>query len=419
MTSEKMIVKGNFKAYIGGYDWGCGIYKIILSLDHEIDEVNQNSFIVNEIKQTTDFSTPDFNVIVQKFKRNILNVYLCDENGKETLKSSKYVTIEMAVSPNEGSPLLFSMHTFFNTYSIPYELEIARAPNVVLTSNGKEIETIEIEKQMESKVTDADAFELSHFKASDGIEYDYVSYTPATDSDTLVVWLHGIGEGGIENTDPYLTCLANKVTSLVGNKFQNIMGNAHVLVPQCPTFWMDKDGKGELNGGNILADGTSFYQTSLHELITEYKEKCQAKNVMIAGCSNGGYMTLLLALNYQDEYTAYVPICEAIADKDISDEQLQGIKDLPLYFIYSKDDTTVDPKKHEEPTIQRLRELNATNLHVSVFDSVIDTSGKYKDKEGNPYQYAGHWSWIYFFNNEADCNRCGKKVWQWLAEQKK
>ncbi|MFQ7170760.1 MAG: hypothetical protein ACLRQF_00790 [Thomasclavelia ramosa] len=32
---------------------------------------------------------------------------------------------------------------------------------------------------------------------------------------------------------------------------------------------------------------------------------------MITGCSNGGYMTMLMALKYGKEYNAYVPICEA------------------------------------------------------------------------------------------------------------
>ena len=53
-------------------------------------------------------------------------------------------------------------------------------------------------------------------------------------------------------------------------------------------------------------------------------------------------------------------------------------------------------------------------------DSVIDTSGKYNDlNDGDPYQYNGHWSWIYFDNNEADCDEHGEKVWQWIGEQVK
>lgn len=48
---------------------------------------------------------------------------------------------------------------------------------------------------------------------------------------------------------------------------------------------------------SCFADGTSYYQESLHELIAAYKEKVGAK-VVLAGCSNGGYMTLLMGLAY-------------------------------------------------------------------------------------------------------------------------
>lgn len=125
-------------------------------------------------------------------------------------------------------------------------------------------------------------------------------------------------------------------------------------------------------------------------------------------------MTLLMGLAYPQEYDAIVPICEAIPDSYITDEQLQGVKDLPMYFIYSKDDDTVDPTLHEIPTINRLKSLGASNLHVSTTEHVVDTSGLYKDEN-----YSGHWSWIYFFNNEAQCDECGVKSFDWIAQQLK
>lgn len=164
----------------------------------------------------------------------------------------------------------------------------------------------------------------------------------------------------------------------------------------------------------VFADGTSYYQESLHELIAAYKEKVGAKKVVLAGCSNGGYMTLLMGLAYPQEYDAIVPICEAIPDTYITDEQLQGVKDLPIYFIYSKDDDTVDPTLHEIPTINRLKALGASNLHVSTTEHVVDTSSLYKDEN-----YSGHWSWIYFFNNEAQCDECGVKSFDWISRQLK
>ena len=69
---------------------------------------------------------------------------------------------------------------------------------------------------------------------------------------------------------------------------------------------------------------------------------------------------------------------------------------------------------HAKKTIERLKALNANNLYVSVTDNVIDTSGKYFDENNQPYQYSGHWSWIYFFNDQ--CNANGKKVFDFIND---
>lgn len=80
------------------------------------------------------------------------------------------------------------------------------------------------------------------------------------------------------------------------------------------------------------------------ELIKDYQSRCGAK-VVLAGCSAGGYMTMRLILDYPDYFAAAIPICEALPDDVISDQQLSEIKDLPLYFIYSNDDPSIIPEK--------------------------------------------------------------------------
>ncbi|MGN1181663.1 MAG: hypothetical protein ACI4SR_01560 [Faecalibacillus sp.] len=416
-AEETVDVKGTYSIHVGGYDWGCATDTVTLTLDHSIDNVNADTFKIVEHSEAFDFSKGFEGTIIPKEEERVITK--ASSNGNE-------ITLELSVNPNVSSPIVWSLVTQYNTYVEGYCLEIT-LNDTSATSNGKTVSTLTIDNECKGKTTSADVFDLGSYSAKDGVKYDYASFTPETDSDTLVVWLHGLGEGGSEaetikdrKTDPYITTLANKVTALAGDEFQNTLGGAHILVPQCPTYWMDKDGQqGNFNGGGIQADGTSYYQESLHELIASYKEKVGAKKVVLAGCSNGGYMTLLMGMAYPDEYDAIVPICEAIPDSMISDEQLQGVKDLPMYFIYSKDDTTVDPTLHEIPTINRLKEMGASNLHVSTTDHVIDLSGLYDDENGNPHQYQGHWSWIYFDNNDAKCDECGIKVFDWIAKQVK
>ena len=61
--------------------------------------------------------------------------------------------------------------------------------------------------------------------------------------------------------------------------------------------------------------------------------------IYIGGCSNGGYMTMEMVITYPDYFAAAYPICEAYADNAITDEQLERVKNLPIWFIYAEDDS--------------------------------------------------------------------------------
>lgn len=414
-------IKGTYSAHIEGFDWGCGTTKVIVTMDYVLDAVKAEDFKVTETKQVTDFTqAPAFPVVETTVDRQVTDAYLCNEKGEKVDEPSKNVALELYVSPNDGSPLLFSMTTMYNTWSDPYYLTITPSDTAKLTSDGKEVKSLTVETTMTSKTTSADVFKTDQFEAKDGTKYAYAHYEPKEKADTLFVWLHGMGEGGTDHTDPSVVLLANKVTALAKEEFQNTVGNAYILAPQSPTYWMDVDGKGAgLGGAGPVPDGTSYYTESLTELIDSYKEKCGATKVVIGGCSNGGYMTMVLAMEHGDKYDAYIPICEAVPDAFITDEQIAKLAELPMFFIYSNDDTTVDPTLHEIPTIERLKAAGAKNVHVSTSDHVVDTSGEIKDAEGNPYQYMGHWSWIYFDNNDSKCDDCQQDSWHWIADQVK
>lgn len=430
-TAEKKIsetgsisITGTYDMTITGYDWGCGIESIIMNLDHPLDSVTADAFTVVENKQATNFTAEGFPVEDVELERKITDAYLVDEKGEKTKDPSTHVKLELYVSPNDGSPLLFTLSTQYNTWSKPYTLTVSKTDDAKLTSNGTEVKEFTINPEAASKTTSADQYQMHSYQAEDGVTYQYASYEPEGGSKTLVVWLHGLGEGGTEDTDSSVTLLANKAGTLADEPFQTAVGGANILVPQCPTYWMDNDGKKtNFSGGAIQADGTSYYLASLHELIVKYKEETGSTKVVITGCSNGGYMTMLLAINYGDEYDAYVPICEALPNAVITDDQVKALAGLDMYYVYSEDDTTVDPSLHEAPLLKRLEKAGAKHTYVSTTEHVVDTTGVYFMDEngqptledtGTPYQYMGHWSWLYFFNNECDAN--GLKVWDFVAD---
>jgi predicted peptidase len=422
-SSTDAEVTGTYSIHVTGDDWGAGVDKVIVNLSGAVDSVDASTFAVSEYKQNTDWTDESFPVIEDTYTRTVLDAYTSDAEGNKVDEASNYVTIEMYISPDEGSPFLYSMATSYNTWSDPYQLTVSLNEGQTITVDGTEVSELTVTGDPTSMTTNGDAYEAAVFESEDGYTMNYATYEPEEESDTLFVWLHGMGEGGSategDATNVLVPILANEVTAYIGDEFQETVGGANVLVAQAPTYWMDTTGDASDSESRLTAaDGTSAYTESLHELIAKVKEETGSEKVVIAGCSNGGYMTMVMAMNYGDEYDAYVPICEAVTDTDITDEQIEALAKLPIYFIWSEADTTVDPTTHEVPTVERLLAAGAENVLTSVSEKVVDTTGRFTDENGDPYEYAGHWSWIYFDNNESATDD-GVSAWEWIGEQVK
>ena len=419
---------GTQKVVIEGQDWGPAVVKTIVELAEAVtaDSVSPDDFKVVEVKESFNWAalTPGSKEdpskhIEAEAERGITNAYTSDENGEKS-DASKYVTIELNYGPEDGSPFCYDLLKGNNIICNPYNLNISLNNGSTLsTEAGEEVSTLNIAEAVDfdsavyPQLANTDMKGV--YEGEEGHTIHYASYEVADDGakHPLVIWLHGAGEGG---ADLRLNTLGNEVTALYSEEFQSTMGGAYVLAPQCPTFWMqyDEDGNWMENKGV-----DSVFLHDLKALIDDYvaaHENIDADRIIIGGCSNGGYMTMDMILNYPDYFAAAFPICEAYMNSGITDEQLEAIKDLPVWFIYAENDTTVAPSNFEAPTIKRLQEIGA-NVHTSIFKDVHDTSGNYKGADGNAYQFMGHWSWIYFFNNE--CEENGVNMWKWMSEQKR
>ena len=427
--AEDVVVTGTQKVEIIGEDWGPAVTKTIITLDQEVDasSIQKDDFKVKEIKNGIDWSTYQYALL--ESPRNVLAVYLSDSQGNRTdSQTGNILTIEMYVSPNEGSPFIYDVvDGGLNKWCTTYQLHITLANDATLSSVGEYVDLFDITATID--VTDvnnriclvADDFNFNTFTDSEGVTYTYGEYVPTsstTEKKPLVIWLHGAGEGGSDN---YIDLLGNEVTALASQEFQSLFsGGAYILTPQSPTMWMD-DGTGHYQSGDI----GSCYREGLMELIEAYvagNPNIDTNRIIIGGCSNGGYMTLDMMLTYPDYFAAGYPICEAFSDEFITDAQLQALVDneVGIWFIHAMNDTAVIPQTTSIATYNRLIALGATNVYYSTFETVVDTTGRFDDIDGNAYQYYGHWSWTYFFNNEcvADSD-ASVTCWQWLASQVK
>ncbi|UUZ95291.1 prolyl oligopeptidase family serine peptidase [Paenibacillus sp. P25] len=390
-------------------DWGPAITKVVLDIGTPIpkDSVTTDTFKVHVVRSDSRLTPP----FLEEGDRVVTKAYVSDKNGDPAVKMGKYVVLEMQIGPNVslGLPINYDRRTGFNawitnTYTITQQKEIT-------TPSGK-ISGLVIDTFAGGVRVLADEFTTG--KAThDNITLSYASYAPAKDNkkNPLIIWLHGAGEGG---TDPTIAIAANKAVNFASEEIQSYFDGAYVLAPQTPTFWMD--------GFTGFGDGTSKYEKSLMALIQDYvaaNKDIDTSRIYIGGDSNGGYMTMLMIRDYPDYFAAAFPTCEALKDTLITDADIQKMKDIPIWFTAAKTDPIVIPSSYVIPTYNRLVQAGARNVQLSLFDDVHDTSGLYKQADGRPYEYNGHWSWIYVFNNECTAIMNGKQttIMEWLAAQ--
>lgn len=206
----------------------------------------------------------------------------------------------------------------------------------------------------------------------------------------LIVWLHGGGEGASLPDDYYdneTTLRANRgALGFATAEGQRIFDGAYVVAPQSTSAWMN--------------DGPRF-APQIKEIVDEVARRhpVDRDQIHVVGCSNGGYMTMKMTVEYPRLFASAVPICGVVQNGLISDAELAAIT-TPTWLVASADDTTVDPVKNTE------------HAHDLIPRSILTM---YDDVTWDGHRFAGHWSWIYVARN--DPRHRGTRLWQWMARQ--
>jgi len=409
---DNMSDKNTYDLVINGYDWGPGVDKIIL---HTEKSITPERIVKEDFKVTTE--TYGYNWTswppaceLKKGERTITAVYLCDSNGNKVETECADIAVEVSVHPEDflSNPFLYGSD-MMNHWQEVYNVEITNEKlKIKITKEGKRISPL------------ADQFKIGESTTDDiTLHYGLWEPTAAAEKTPMVIWLHGMGEGG---NDPYIALLGNKVVNLITDDVQKCFGpsGAYILAPQVNGFWMqtriDVPGmEGWITEKSELTK--SYYTKALKNLIDEVvaaNTKIDANRIYIGGCSNGGYMTMNMLMEYPDFFAAAYPVCEAFPDSRIEDEKIKSLTKQHIWFTQSKDDKTVNPKAYVLPTYNRLIKEGAKDVHLSLWENVSDTTGNFKDKSGNPYKYNGHFSWVYTLNNQ--CEENGISVFEWMSK---
>ncbi len=373
-----------YTTFVEGFDWGPMVNKVILGLDGPTKAVDMVDYTILAERSHSCATIP---AAQAKGIRTVVFAYLSDNKGNRVDEGS-FVTLVLSVAPNApiGSALQYSQNAACRGNQwVDYKLTV---------TNTKTNQVWNKEKNRIMPV--GDDFDMTgKFEYETGKSLTYAHFTPKIIGvkTPLIIWLHGGGEGG---TDPSIALMGNKAFNYATPDIQKYFGSAYVLVPQTPGAWMhDKDGK--MQSGN----GEDMYNVGLMALIKDYVNthpNIDKKRIYIGGCSNGGYMSLKLLLKEPNYFAASYISALAYQSQYITDAQINSIKNVPIWFIQSKDDKVTDPLKTALPVYERLKKVGAKNVHFSLFDHVTDLSGMYG---GENYYFNGHWSWIYSHANQV------------------
>jgi predicted peptidase len=265
--------------------------------------------------------------------------------------------------------------------------------------NGR---SITISSFVQGRLSDPEVDAFSYHISRSGLKYRLYSphrgHSHGRAGHPLIVWLHGGGEGASLPDNYYdneTTLRANRgALGFATPEAQRIFGGAYVVAPQSTSRWLD--------------DGPRF-APQIREIVRElvHRHPIDTDRLYVAGCSNGGYMSLEMTVIYRHLFAASVPICGVVAPLEpggppmITDAELRRIT-TPTWLVASRDDTTVPPG----PNTIHAHDLIPGSL-MTLYDHVI----------WNGYQFPGHWSWIYVARNDPSIN--GTHIWQWMAQQRR
>lgn len=461
-----------FAVYIGAYDWGACVEKFVVNTGKNIspDSVRAEDFTIRRIMRQTSS-----NIGLLKGELTITDAFASDALGNVKNSPTKYITILTDVHPDAENSDPFVSITLADHLSGYYgykienetlDIQITRTQGIV-NENAALFTTEETEFTLPLTEKQIEKNKKKNIDIEKKLTMNVAHYIPPEQKTSgkkipLILWFHGSGEGGKDINQVLLkTKAACFATEHIQSHFEN---GAAVLIPQCPTNWFETTEQNSLGirywapvdknapieairkplkqflekiitvdepepeqKEEIPFAAVSYYSTFVKEILDTFLKnhpEIDSERIYVGGCSSGGYMTINMILQYPGFFAAAFPVSEYYLDSKIMNSQIEILKEIPLWFVYTKNDETVSPEKNTAATFARLERAGHQNLHISAFENAQDTSGKFlKNREADkddddynlPYEYDSHYSWIYVFNDE--CTDGTLNLFDWLSEQ--
>jgi poly(3-hydroxybutyrate) depolymerase len=207
----------------------------------------------------------------------------------------------------------------------------------------------------------------------------------------LIMFLHGSGESGTNNTSPSNSNVNNLYNAAHGN--YGAQYKAFLLVPQTTRSWdwqydpdypypedFPENGIGQQLAMNILDLVTSTYQVD-------------STRLYVTGLSMGGGGTFDIIANHPNTFAAAAPLSGYGSPSDAS-----IIKNIPIWAYHGTSDNTVT--------------VDNTDNMIDAIEAAGGVNVEYSRVQG-----VGHGGWSTFYDGKTYKNSNGETVYQWMFAQ--
>ena len=207
---------------------------------------------------------------------------------------------------------------------------------------------------------------------------DYRYFSPVKENDTtkypLVIWLHGMGEGGEEGAQIQKNNIAYWASEEMQARFDPA-GGAFILAAR------SREEKGLFWDNSLVAP----LKAAIDEFILENSANIDLTRIYVGGFSMGGKMTYKMAVAYPEMFAAAFPICPAWA---LPDEAVEKIVDMPIWVTSSTKDPLVNYYMNVTPTWEKICRISnvAEECRFSTLTTVC-----YEDGTKTP---SSHHAWF-------------------------
>lgn len=369
VLSSKTTLPGNceFNVIAEPFDWGKDVTRIMLNPGKSVNgaDVKAEDFTVKGKHYSEQAYKDDFNG-----DRPVINAYPADAEGNKT-EDGEYIILELQYGSNvpgahTGS---YSYANFYTPLTLTYTVEWKAVADKYTQHEVVNLvcDEFKLDRYVDNNIED------TNFNF---VDYAYYEPKEDTNKNPLIIFFHGMGEGGAGSLNNHgVQMYAYPESNFADTGIQNIMGNAYVLLPQSPVQW-PTDGFDNESGYLEVVNGL------IDDIIANHPD-IDTDRIYVGGLSMGGFMASRVILNRPDKYAAAFLCSQAYA---FTDEDAQKLKNLPIWISCSEADGTCKMDSYTYYSYEKLVKAEVKEAKCAVMESnVSDPTSRFRfystDKE--------------------------------------